>query len=75
MYVANKVRLVRRMRDITQMKMAEDLGVARSTIIAIEQGQFEPSGRMMLMIAKYFSMPVEELFWLEERGNENGGKK
>ncbi|MGE5557757.1 MAG: helix-turn-helix transcriptional regulator [Bacillota bacterium] len=71
MYVENKVRQIRRMKDITQMKMAEDLGVARSTIIAIEQGQFEPSGRLMLLIAEYFSMSVEELFWLEGRETEH----
>jgi putative transcriptional regulator len=41
--VKNKLRLLRRMNDLTQEQLAEALGVTRHTILAIENGKYEPS--------------------------------
>jgi putative transcriptional regulator len=68
----NNVRLYRHMRgEITQEKLAKAVGVARQTIIAIEQGKFNPSVRLALRIAKVLGVGVDELFseedWKYER--------
>lgn len=63
----NKVRLYRHMRGgITQEKLAEAVGVARQTIIAIEQGKFNPSVRLALRLAKVLGAGVDELFSEED---------
>ena len=51
---------------ITQAELAKAVGVARQTIIAIEQGRFNPSVRLALAIARTLKTTVEELFILDE---------
>ncbi|MGD0622223.1 MAG: helix-turn-helix transcriptional regulator [Thermacetogeniaceae bacterium] len=63
--VRNKLRLLRRMNDLTQEQLGEALGVTRHTILAIENGKYEPSIALALKIASYFKLPLEEIFWLE----------
>ncbi len=68
--VKNKLRLLRRMNDLTQEQLGEALGVTRHTILAIENGKYEPSIALALKIALYFKLPLEEIFWLEsEKGD------
>lgn len=62
--VENKLRLLRKMNDLTQEQLGEALGVTRHTILAIENGKYEPSVALALKIALFFKMPLEEIFWL-----------
>ena len=63
----NKVRVYRHLRGgITQEKLAVAVGVARQTIIAVEQGKFNPSVRLAMRIARVLGAGVEELFILED---------
>ncbi|MFH0748372.1 MAG: helix-turn-helix transcriptional regulator, partial [Candidatus Bathyarchaeota archaeon] len=39
----NKLRVLRAMRNITQEDLASKLGVTRQTILAIENGKYNPS--------------------------------
>ena len=61
-YVHNTAQKIRQERGITQEELADTLKVSRQTIIAIEKGRYTPSVLLALKIAKYFKMPVEELF-------------
>ncbi len=56
--------------QLTQEKMAEALSVSRQTIIAIENGKFNPSVKLALKIARLFNCLIEDLFILEEKENE-----
>lgn len=58
----NKVRVLRAMKDITQDQLAKALGVTRQTIIAIENGRYNPSLELAFKIAKYFETTIEEIF-------------
>lgn len=69
--VKNKLRLLRNMRELTQEQLGETLGVTRHTVMAIENGRYEPSIALALKIAAYFKLPLEEIFWLAE--NEKDG--
>lgn len=62
----NKVKLHRVMLDKTQEDLARAIGVSRQTIHAIEKNKFVPSVQTAMRLAKFFSLPVEELFELED---------
>ena len=51
---------------MTQQQLADQTGVSRQTINAIESGKFVPSTVVALKIARAFERPVEEIFSLEE---------
>lgn len=52
--------------QITQDELAREVDVSRQTILAIENGKFNPSVMLALKIAKFFNCKVENLFYLEE---------
>jgi putative transcriptional regulator len=64
--VFNNIKEIRLQKGIAQIKMAEDLQVTRQTINAIEKNKYNPSLELALKLIKYFDMPIEEIFILEE---------
>jgi putative transcriptional regulator len=54
---------LRQKRGITQEELAALVGVSRQTVIAIEKGRYIPSVLLALKIAKYFALPVEDIFF------------
>ena len=52
--------------QLTQEKLAEQLGVSRQTVIAIEKRKSNPSVMLALKMAKLFECQVENLFYLKE---------
>ncbi len=60
----NRLRKIRRARDVTQEELARAVYATRQAIIAIEKGRVKrPSDELMVAIAKYFGMKVEEIFF------------
>lgn len=62
----NRIKVERADRSITQQQLAQSVGVSRQTIIAIENGRFVPSATLALKIGRFFGLPVEEIFMLED---------
>ncbi|MGV6831700.1 MAG: helix-turn-helix transcriptional regulator [bacterium] len=62
----NKIKVLRAMNDMTQADLAENIGVSRQSINAIEKGKFIPSTVLALKIARLFKTKVEEVFSLEK---------
>ena len=58
----NKIKVYRAMKNISQEELAVDIGVTRKTINTVETGKFIPSTVLALRIARYFGVPVEEIF-------------
>ena len=58
----NNIRVLRAMKKLTQEDLANALRVTRQTIIAIENGRYNPSLKLAFKIAKYFNTPIEEIF-------------
>ena len=56
---------LREARGLTQGELATAVGVSRQTINSVERGRFEPSLSLALVIARYFALPLEEIFSLE----------
>ncbi len=60
----NRIRVFRAEHLLSQSELAERIGVTRKTISTIEVGRFVPSTVIALKLARYFSVPVEEIFSL-----------
>ena len=65
MKLGNNIRRCRFDKDeLSQMELAEAMGVTRQTIFSIEKGKFVPSALLALKIARYFEKPFEEVFYI-----------
>lgn len=62
----NRIKVLRAEHDMTQSDLARAIGVSRKTISTIEVGRFVPSTVIALLIARYFGVPVETIFWIDE---------
>lgn len=62
----NRIRVFRAEHRLSQSDLAEQIGVTRKTISTIEVGRFVPSTIIALKIARFFGVPVEEIFSLAD---------
>ncbi len=53
------------MRDLTQEALANEVGITRQTVIAIEKGKYNPSLELAFKIARYFDASIEDIFIYE----------
>jgi putative transcriptional regulator len=60
----NAVTAARKAKHLTQVELADAVGVTRQTVIAIEKGNYTPSVLLALKLAQALKTSVEELFWL-----------
>ena len=49
--------------DISQQELANQVGVSRQTINAIEMGDYNPSIKLCLSICHALGKTLDELFW------------
>lgn len=64
--MTTKIKEYRAKYNMKQDTLAELVGARRETIIRIEKGQYNPSLKLAMDIAKVFKVTVEELFFFEE---------
>ena len=64
--LANRLRVVRAERDLSQGELAMLVGVSRQTISSIETGQYGPSTLLAFRLARVLDVRVDELFSLED---------
>ena len=64
--VGNNLRELRKCLGWTQAQLAELVGVARVSIVAIENGRFLPTIETALHISEALGVPVERIFWLKD---------
>lgn len=69
--VANHVRELRVGLGLTQAELADRVGVARVSILAIEKGRFIPTIETALRISQALGAAVEDIFWLKDEGDED----
>jgi putative transcriptional regulator len=58
----NLIRELRASAGLSQGKLATEMGVSRQTINAIETGRYTPSLPLAIALARFFCLPVEEVF-------------
>jgi putative transcriptional regulator len=60
--VKNRLKVLRAERDWSQADLAEQLGVSRQTVNALETGRYDPSLPLAFKIARVFGQPIESIF-------------
>ncbi|MDQ1155125.1 helix-turn-helix transcriptional regulator [Brevundimonas sp. SORGH_AS_0993] len=58
----NRLKVLRAERDWSQARLAEQLGVSRQTVNALETGRYDPSLPLAFKIARVFGQPIESIF-------------
>ena len=58
----NEVRHRRTEKSLSQAELAQALDVSRQTINSVETGRYTPSLPLAIAIARFFRVPVEEIF-------------
>ncbi len=65
----NRLKVARAEKNLSQQQLAMLAGVTRQTISSIETGQYFPTARLALILAKVLDKQFEDLFYLEEDKN------
>ena len=65
MNLKNKIKNFRKQQSMTQLQLAQIVGVSRQSIYAIETGRSEPSLVLSMKIASALKSSVHDLFELE----------
>ncbi|GAA6207798.1 helix-turn-helix transcriptional regulator [Cognatishimia sp. WU-CL00825] len=61
--ITNNIRRLRFDADeMTQKHLAEQVGVTRQTIVAIENAKYSPTLELAILISRVFDKPLEEVF-------------
>ncbi len=58
----NRLRVLRAERAWSQGELAEQLGVSRQTINALETGKYDPSLPLAFKLSRLFGLPIESIF-------------
>jgi DNA-binding XRE family transcriptional regulator len=58
----NRIAVLRAERGISRQELADAMGVNYQTIGFLERGDYSPSLKLALSLAKYFALPVEAIF-------------
>lgn len=65
----NRLRELRAGRGWSQADLADQLGVSRQTVNAIETEKYDPSLPLAFRLAQVFSQPIEAIF--DPKGNRS----
>ena len=61
----NRIKELRAKHDLSQLDLAQKVGVRRETIVFLEKGKYNPSLKLAYDISKVFGLPIEEVFVFE----------
>jgi putative transcriptional regulator len=61
----NRVKELRKSKNLTQEDLANLIGISRQAINAIEKDKFDPSLPTAFKMSKLFKISIEELFLFE----------
>lgn len=62
----NIVKQLRKAAGLRQEDLAQQLGVSRQTIIAIENDKYNPTLELAIKISRLLALHVDEIFFLED---------
>lgn len=61
----NRIKELRARFNLSQLELAQKVGVRRETIVFLEQGKYNPSLKLAYDIARVFGLTIEEVFIFE----------
>ena len=62
----NNTKEARKEKNLTQQNLADLIGVSRNTICSIENGQFNPTAKLALILCIALDKNFEELFYFDD---------
>jgi len=69
--ISNRVRALRfEHQEMTQADLADQVGVTRQTVHAIEHNKYSPSLEVAFRIARAFKVSLEDVFQYQEEPEE-----
>lgn len=66
-----RIKAARAALDMTQKDLADNVGVSRQTMNAIEKGDYNPTVKLCIKICKVLNKSLDDLFWEEFIDEEN----
>tara|TARA_R110000868_G_scaffold71713_1_gene209665 strand:+ start:2321 stop:2512 length:192 start_codon:yes stop_codon:yes gene_type:complete len=63
--MTTKIKELRAKEGLTQIELAQKVGVRRETIVFLEKGKYNPSLKLAYDISKVFKMRIEDVFILK----------
>ncbi len=64
--IENRIQELRGLKELTQAELADQIGVTRATINALERGDYNPSLELAFRLANLFELSIEEIFYLKK---------
>ncbi|MCP3026422.1 helix-turn-helix transcriptional regulator [Halobacillus sp. A5] len=61
----NRIKIARVEKSLTQAQLAKKVNVTRQTIGLIEKGEYNPTLRLCISIAKALDKTLDDLYWEE----------
>ena len=62
----NRIKQLRKQAGLRQEDLAQEMGVTRQTIIAIENNKYNPTLELAMKWARRLDLHVDEIFFLDE---------
>ncbi len=59
----NKLKEIRKEKNLSQQDLADMVGVSRNTISSLETGQYEPTAKLAYILCIALDMKFEDLFY------------
>ena len=60
-----RIKELRARDNLTQVDLAQKVGVRRETIVFLEKGKYNPSLKLAYDISKIFKLEIEKVFIME----------
>ena len=67
--MTNRIKELRAKYNLSQLELAQKVGVRRETIIFLEKGKYNPSLKLAYDISKTFQLLIEEVFIFNDEKN------
>lgn len=65
--IRTRLALLRGDLGLTQQQLADEIGITRATVIAIEKENYNPSLELAFRLAKFFKTDIQSIFYVEEK--------
>jgi putative transcriptional regulator len=63
----NRIKEFRAKFNMSQLELAQKVGVRRETIVFLEKGKYNPSLKLAYEISRVFNQPIESIFIFETK--------
>jgi len=70
----NRIKVLRAEKNWSQQVLADNIGVSRQAVNAVERGKHDPSLQLAFDIANQFNLRIEDIFFPEEQSTSEQGE-